>query len=441
MKPDAYTPLSGDPNIRIAHYDLALDYRVGTNRLDGTATISGRVRERTKSISLDLVGLRATRVKIAGRTDAKHRQTDRKLRISFGTALEAGERFAVTIAYGGSPRARGTRWGPLGWEELADGVLVASQPTGAPTWFPCNDLPRDKATYRIEVTTDAAYTAVAGQPVVPVLQRGRRTWTFALDAPTPTYLVALHIGRYTRRDVMLGTVPGAILYPRPIEARVTADFADLGRMMAVFQDAFGPYPLQGYTVVVTADDLEIPLEAQGMAVYGANHIDGEGGLERLIAHELAHQWFGNSVGVARWRDIWLNEGFACYAEWIWSERSGGPSAHALALGYHRQLAGQPQDILLSDPGPDLMFDDRVYKRGALALHALRLTVGDVGFFGLLHAWTDGHRGGTAKTADFLRLTEELTGASTLLGPWLDEVALPGLPPGPAVAPAEVSEAL
>lgn len=136
MKPDAYTPQSGDPNLRIAHYDLALDYKVGTNRLNATATITGTVRERAKSVSLDLVGLRATRVKAAGHS-VSHKQSDRKLKVAFGRALEPDEPFTLTIAYGGSPRPRRTRWGALGWEELADGVLVASQPTGAPTWFPC----------------------------------------------------------------------------------------------------------------------------------------------------------------------------------------------------------------------------------------------------------------------------------------------------------------
>jgi aminopeptidase N len=200
-------------------------------------------------------------------------------------------------------------------------------------------------------------------------------------------------------------------------------------MVAVFERHFGPYPLPEYAVVVTADDLEIPLEAQGIAVFGANHIDGLRGLERLVAHELAHQWFGNSVGLSRWQDIWLNEGFACYSEWIWSENSGGPSAHEKAITHHARLATLPQDLVLSDPGPDLMFDDRVYKRGALTLHALRLTIGDAPFFELLRTWTLTYRGATATTEDFVALAERVSGSPVagLFRAWLDLPLLPELP--------------
>ena len=98
---------------------------------------------------------------------------------------------------------------------------------------------------------------------------------------------------------------------------------------------------------------------------------------RLVAHELAHQWFGNSLTLGAWRDIWLHEGFACYAEWLWSEESGGRvGGRAWARSTDTRSRRSPQDLLLGDPGPDLMFDDRVYKRGALPLHALRRTVGD-----------------------------------------------------------------
>ncbi len=156
-------------------------------------------------------------------------------------------------------------------------------------------------------------------------------------------------------------------------------------MLEVFQDLFGPYPFAEYTAVVTDDDLEIPLEAQGISVFGANQVDGRRGSERLVAHELAHQWFGNSLTVGRWQDIWLHEGFACYAEWLWAERADGRPAGDAAGAAWSRLSGLPQDLVLADPGPDLMFDDRLYKRGALTLHVLRCSVGDDRFFALLRA--------------------------------------------------------
>ena len=157
---------------------------------------------------------------------------------------------------------------------------------------------------------------------------------------------------------------------------------------AVRRGCSGPYPFAAYTVVVTDDELEIPLEAQGLSIFGANHLDGRLGRERLVAHELAHQWFGNSLTLGRWRDIWLHEGFACYAEWLWSEESRRAVGRRHARrGTTRGSRPLPQDLVLGDPGPELMFDDRVYKRGALTLHALRLTVGDDAFFDALRAWT------------------------------------------------------
>jgi len=447
VSPDDYTPHSGDRRYRVEHYDLTIDYRLGTNRLDGVAVVRGRAVEATKAISLDLSGLRATKVRsdLGGRIGFT--QTDRKVKVALGRELAAGDPFELTISYGGAPRPRRTRWGTLGWEELEDGAIVASQPIGAPSWFPCNDHPSDKATYRLSITTDPGYAVAAAEPVSTTTKGGRTTWVFERAMPTPSYLATVQIGRYVSRGMDLSGVEGQVLHPAALTARVEADLAPLPQMMAVFAEAFGPYPLPSYRLVVTADDLEIPLEAQGMGVFGANHIDGRGSLERLIAHELAHQWFGNSVGLARWRDIWLNEGFACYAEWIWSERSGGHSAHAKALGHWTALAGEPQDLMLSDPGPEAMFDDRVYKRGALALHSLRLTVGDDAFFRILRTWSSSHAGATATTEDFRTLAASVAGRrlEALFDAWLDAEALPPLPEAPAAfagaEPAPVTAAL
>ena len=224
-------------------------------------------------------------------------------------------------------------------------------------------------------------------------------------------------------------VPIYAALPARLKRTFEHDFARQPQMMKLFVKLFGPYPLAtGYTVVVTDDELEIPLEAQGISIFGANHCDGRGGAERLIAHELAHQWFGNSVTVHRWRDIWLHEGFACYAEWLWSEHSGGPSADDWARRYHHGLQHKPQDLLLADPGPRDMFDDRVYKRGALTLHVLRNRLGDDKFFALLRDWTTRHKHGTAFTDDFIVLASRYShdSLSPLWHDWLFSKALPRL---------------
>ncbi|MEV8215448.1 M1 family metallopeptidase [Leifsonia sp. NPDC077715] len=427
--PHSYLPRSGTDDYAVLHYDLDLNYRVATNRLDATAVIRARAAVDLAAVVLDLVHLKAKRVRFDGNKRVRFSQNATHLRITPPAVLPAGTEFTVEVAYDGSPAPRRTRWGTLGWEELTDGAIVAAQPSGAPTWFPCNDRPSDKAAYRIRVATEQAYTVVAtGEPTAHSVSGGRGTWTFDRPEPTATYLAAVQIGRYTLERRHTDGVDWAVAYPPALARQVLHDFEPVGRMLEVFQRRFGPYPFPSYTVVVTEDPLEIPLESQAMATFGSAHADGRGGSERLIAHELAHQWFGNSVGLASWRDIWLNEGFACYAEWLWSEASGGLSAATHARAHHARLRLAPKDLLLGDPGPDDMFDDRVYKRGACLLHALRNRIGDERFFELLHAWTRNHRFGTVTSADF----EALAGAFSdeplhaFFDAWLRETRLPSL---------------
>jgi len=427
---DPYAPNSGDPTIRVLRYQLKLRYKVATNRLDAEAVLSVEAVNRLAEFRLDLVGLTAAKVRVDGAKPGSFRNGARKLTIRPAQVIEAGQRFVVAVRYSGHPEPRNTRWGRVGWEELADGVLVGSQPVGAPTWFPCNDLPGDKASYRIELTCEDAYTVVApGRLISQERASGRGTWIFEEEIPTASYLVAIHIGRYRNEKLALGEVAGAVHYPSELAIPVAAELAGLPAMMALFERCFGPYPLGRYDLIVTPDALEIPLEAQGMAVFGANHLDGNHGQERLVAHELAHQWFGNSVGLRRWCDIWLNEGFCCYAEWLWGESSGVLSCQQQAKQHWWLLEELPQDLVLADPGPELMFDDRVYKRGALTLHALRRTLGDECFFTILRRWVADKHHSSGTTEEFIALAEEVAGRdlSRLFDQWLRQPGLPKLP--------------
>ncbi|RUR03671.1 M1 family peptidase [Labedella endophytica] len=434
---DPYVPKNGNAGLSVERYELELDYRLTTNRLSAVARLDVLATADLARFTLDLSRLQVASVRIDGERVAGYSQSTHKLTVTPQRSIDAGTRFRVAVEYSGAPRPRSSTWGPVGWEELADGVIVASQPSGASTWFPCNDVPSDKASYSIRVTTEAPYTVVCnGRLLSRTVRSGRATWLFEQEEPTATYLATVQIGRYQSIDAVWDGVPGRMVFPGAIRRRVESDLADVPRMMEVFQRAFGPYPFAGYAVVVTADVLEIPLEAQSLAIFGSNHLSGSGDWERLVAHELAHQWFGNAVGVSEWRHIWLNEGFACYAEWVWSEASGGPTADALAREHHAVLARAGGDIVLSDPGARDMFDDRVYKRGALTLHAVRLAVGDVLFFDIVRGWVSENRHSVVSTDDFRALVARscatvpgmpASALDALLSVWLDAAALPPYP--------------
>ena len=428
---DDYFRQYGDRRYDVLHHDLRLRYRVDGNRLDGRAALDAVAREELRVIALDLHHLRVTKVRVDTARVTKFATKGGKLLLTLDRPLSAGDEFRVVVSYDGHPRPTGDCDEAMGWEELADGVLVAGQTNGAPTWFPCNDRPDNKCSYRFEITVPSPYVVVANGELTSRSQgAGTTTWVYEQPERMATYLATVQVGRYVIREV-----PGA---PVPVRAVISEahlpDFEHaFGRqadMVRFFVETFGPYPFASYSVVVTDDALEIPLEAQSVSVFGSNFLSDDWDCVRLVAHELAHQWFGNSVTVAAWRDIWLHEGFACYAEWLWSEESGGATAEEHAQRHWRRLSDLPQDLILGDPGPDDMFDDRVYKRGALLLHALRSTIGDDAFSRVLREWTSRNSQGSVDSGMFVALTEEVAGRDLgeLFNRWLREPALPELPP-------------
>ncbi|CAM4091534.1 M1 family metallopeptidase [Janibacter anophelis] len=429
---DEYVPGHGDASFDVEHYDLVLDYKIAGNRLSGEAVLRCRALEDVSRIELDLHALKVARVQVDGAA-IKYTHRSERLAVTLGRTVEQGDGFEVAVRYSGTPKQiRSRRLGEAGWEELEDGVLVAAQPHGSPSWFPCNDRPDNKATYDIALTTAKGYhVAVAGELADRSTRGQSTTWTYRQDDPMATYLATVQIGRYEVIEQEGGPVPVRVVAPvdRPREG-FEAAFGLQPQMLGFYAELFGDYPFASYTAVITDDDLEIPLESQGLSTFGRNFMRDDWECIRLVAHELSHQWWGNSVTLTHWRDIWLHEGFACYSEWLWSERIGLMTVGERAEVHHERVRTDDGDeLLLGDPGPDLMFDDRVYKRGALTLHALRCRIGDHAFFEVLQTWTAAMRHANVTTEMFIEHAERVTGLQLrdLFERWLYAVALPPLP--------------
>ncbi|MFC0359740.1 M1 family metallopeptidase [Kytococcus schroeteri] len=432
--PDPYLRGHGDTRYRVHHYDLQLSYAVVTNRLDERARLHVEVVEPTHHLKVDLRGLQLGGATVDG-APARYRRTSGGWSVAVGDR-RAGERLVLELKVSGKPRPVPGTHGEAGWEELTDGSMVGSQPQGAPSWFPCNNDAADKATYRIEVLTDAHYQVVANGTRTVCERQGRRTrWVYEMDRPMSPYLATLQVGRYVETPCE-ASVPVSIVHPPTVRVGEGTSLEHQGRMVDFLSGLFGPYPFAQYRAVVVDDDLEIPLEAQGLSTFGRNYVESVWENERLVAHELAHQWFGNAVTGELLRDIWLHEGFACYAEWLWSDHrrtwEPGPSVQEQAARHHAELEDLPAGVTLAAPTMRRMFDDWVYKRGALTLHALRAVVGDETFFDLLRTWVQAHSGGTASTAQFVSHCVQGSGAQgalveQTLHAWLHEPQLPPLP--------------
>ncbi len=430
-RPDAddYTPGHGDTSYDVTHYDLDLTYKIEGNHLTGRAVVHCQAVDDLDRVELDLHELRVSRVSVDG-SAVKYSHRKDVLSVRLGREVASGEAFVITVQYAGHPAPLVSRTlGDAGWEELTDGVIVAAQPHGAPSWFPCNDRPSSKAGYRLSITAPSTHRVVSNGTLLSSRRHASSTtWVYDQPEPMAPYLATVQIGRYRLLELD-AVVPLSAAVPGALVSSYDAAFGRQPEMLEVFTRLFGDYPFAGYSVVITEDDLEIPLESQGLSTFGSNFLVQDWDSERLIAHEMSHQWFGNSLTVETWRDIWLHEGFACYAEWLWSEESGKVSTHDRAVEHWDRLDSLDQDLVLGDPGPELMFDDRVYKRGALLLHALRLTLGDAEFFSILQGWAGGYAHSTVTTEMFVQYVESRTSTPVagLFEAWLSEEALPDLP--------------
>jgi aminopeptidase N len=432
---DPFFPEAGNGGYEVGHYSLELDYDQPANRLAGRVKISARATQGLTSFNLDLRDfLAVTRVRVNGES-ASFGHAGQELTISPRHKLKRGHRFDVTVKYGGVPE-------PIvdpdeaveGWvvpEADPDGAFVVNEPQGAPGWFPVNDTPRDKATYDFRITVPEGHTAIAnGRLLFKRTRHGRTTWAWSEDTPMASYLATATNGPFeTRFRRLAGGLPEYNAVdpdtresedePGPNPGLAWERLAAQPEIVSFFSKLIGPYPFSSVgSIVDWAPDVGYALESQSKPNY--DRIPDPA----TLVHELAHQWFGNAVTLAYWRDIWLNEGFATWAEWIYDERHDGPpAADVLADLCSVPEAGEEgQDLWFPAPaaldGPAQLFGTPVYYRGAMTLEALRGLAGDRTFFSILRSWYRAHREGNATTADFIALAERKTGRD--LGAFFDD---------------------
>lgn len=413
-------PLDGNGGYDVTHYGITLGYTPATKRLDGVTTIRARALQPLSRFNLDLSGLQVAEVSVDGAAAAFSRQGD-ELTVVPATPLASGARFTVKVGYGGEPRpiTDSGNLGTFGFIPTADGAFVAAEPNGAKTWFPANDHPADKATFDFEITVPRGLTALAnGEPVgEPTTSGGRTTFRWRERHPMATYLATATLGRFELREGRTaGGVPNVAAVDPAYRDSLDKLYTVSGEVTDHWSEVFGPYPFASTGGVVDDYSAGYALETQTKPMYGGFSPD-----ESIIAHEIAHQWFGNSVTIQRWQDLWLNEGFATYAEWLWSEHRGRTTADAHFAALHARPASDA--FWTYPPGrarPDDLFDDAVYKRGAMTLHALRKEIGDRTFFALLREWVQRHRHGNATTQQFVTLAEQRSGKrlDALFDAWL-----------------------
>ncbi|GAA0945670.1 M1 family metallopeptidase [Actinocorallia libanotica] len=430
---DSYFPKMGNGGYDVRHYGLRLAYDPATRHLTGTATITATAVQNLSRFNLDLHGLTVQSVKVNGKAAKWRRSGFQELTVVPAKGLRAGGKFTVVVNYGGEPRRISDEpLGSSGWIATTDGAVALNQPFGAATWFPVNDTPKDKATYSFAITVPRKLTALANGDFVSRKVKGdKAVHRWRMRQPMSSELSMVAIGDYETLRTRSGGLQSVVAFDSALATSRKQLKAYDKKTRAVLKwqsKLFGPYPFTSTGGIVDELDVGYSLETQARPVHDWN-APGKNPPDDLVVHELAHQWFGDSVTPARWKDIWLNEGFATYAEWMWSERSGGRTAEqAFRSAY---AAGPEADVwkgVLGDPGRDHIFDNLVYQRGAMTVHALRKELGDDVFFRLVRGWLAAGKGGTVSTAKFHAFAEKFSGKQLdeLFDKWVYKAGKPKL---------------
>jgi aminopeptidase N len=318
---------------------------------------------------------------------------------------------------------------------------MGDEPNGASTWFPSNDHPSDKASFTFRVTVPENLSVIANDRLLSRRAAGGKA-TFVWDekAPMATYLATADIGTW---QVKSGRTPGGIPETVAVDPKLTGRDPAHPDPMAFFWDTtaeatdlwaktFGPFAFDSIGAIADLATYQgrpigFSLETQTRPLYSDVRSTS------TIAHELAHQWFGDAVSVRHWNDIWLNESFATYAEWLWNEKHGGASVRDQARAVYDRHPDTDSwwSVVITDPQHDTMFHNRVYAGGAMVLEFLREKIGDQAFFTLLRTWYAQHEYSNASTPEFTALAGQVSrqNLEPFFTTWLRSPGKPVAPQG------------
>ncbi len=417
---DPTFPGLGNSGYDVQTYAMELDLTGAELVAETTVTLTALTD--LASFHLDLVGLTVDEIRIDDEP-ALFNRDGRELIIRPPEPIEAGQTVAVLVAYHGTPEPIHEEGHPfnLGFQTQSWGTFVASEPVGAATWFPANDHPQDKALFTISISVpEGTTTAGPGRRTGSATIDGVTTETWTAVDPMSTYLASIATGAF---EVSIETLDSGLVIRHAVHADAalaTGNELDTTvEMIAAFEAQFGPYPFESYGILVVPEQLGFALENQTLSLFGSDILISPSA-QPILAHELAHQWFGDNVSPAAWDDIWLNEGFATWAEWWWTERITGINRVETAKTI-------PLEPLKGLPASGL-FEINVYWRGGLTLEALRRNVGDEMFGQILREWSSRYGGGVASTQNFLDLVEEMSsaGAADLVSQWIFSPTMPVL---------------